>query len=213
MELGNSPQQILHHLKMRGPQSVRLLARRLTMTTMGVRQHLADLAKRELVSRTDQTRQRRGRPLHLWQLTEQGHARFADHHAEVSVELIEVMEQQLGPEALENLILARNESLLREYERALAKSDTSLAGRVKALADLRSAEGYMAEVRLLPDGFLLIENHCPIRTAASRCSHFCAAELALFRQLLEPRASVSRGDYLLAGARRCAYHISPRQPD
>jgi predicted ArsR family transcriptional regulator len=67
----------------------------------------------------------------------------------------------------------------------------------------------MAELRLTPSGWLLIENHCPIFAAASSCSAFCVAELSLFKQLLEGYATVERSDYLLEGARRCAYRIQP----
>ena len=51
------------------------------------------------------------------------------------------------------------------------------------LAQLRSAEGYIAEVSRAADGSLhLIEHHCPIRSAADSCADLCAAELDLFRE-------------------------------
>lgn len=67
----------------------------------------------------------------------------------------------------------------------------------------------MAEIRLLPDGWLLIENHCPICAAAESCQQFCRTELALFQQLFAETATVSRVDHLLSGARRCAYKLVP----
>lgn len=81
------------------------------------------------------------------------------------------------------------------------------------LSELRSAEGYMAEVQPTPDrkGFLLIENHCPICAAAHACQGFCRAELEIFRDALGDGAEVTRTEHLLAGARRCTYRITPRR--
>jgi predicted ArsR family transcriptional regulator len=83
--------------------------------------------------------------------------------------------------------------------------------RLKRLAELRSAEGYMAQVEPLPDqGWLLVESHCPICAAARSCQGFCRHELELFRELLGPEVCVERSEYILGGGRRCAYRITPR---
>ena len=66
-----------------------------------------------------------------------------------------------------------------------------------------------AEVRQLPDNsWLLIENHCPICSAAKNCPRFCESELELFEKLLGDQVEIKRTEYLLEGNRRCAYKIS-----
>ena len=40
------------------------------------------------------------------------------------------------------------------------------------------------------DGYLLVENHCPICTAAAACTGICAAELAVFRAVLGAEVTV-----------------------
>ncbi|MCB1670864.1 MAG: MarR family transcriptional regulator [Gammaproteobacteria bacterium] len=207
MHLSASQQNILGQLKQHGGQSVKVLARRLDMTTMGIRQHLADLLHIGLVTTSVETRQTRGRPLHLWELTELGHSQFPDSHREESCELIEVIREKLGGAVLDDLVDLRNEKLADQYRRFLAdKSD--LGERIRALASLRTRDGYMAEVRFLPDqNWLLIENHCPIVGLAQSCNHYCRAELELFQNLLGDLATVVRTEYLLEGNRRCAYKI------
>lgn len=212
MELATSQQDILQRLKTRGPQSVKILASQLGMTTMGVRQHLAELRGRGLVDQTRETRQTRGRPVHLWKLTGDGHRQFPDGHAQVTLELIDTLRQELGPTRLDRLIDVRSQRLQVRYERVLEASGPTLEDRVTALTALRNEEGFMAEVRLLPDGWLLIENHCPVCAAAKLCQQFCHSELDMFRSLLANYADVERVDHLFAGARRCAYKISPNQP-
>ncbi len=87
-----------------------------------------------------------------------------------------------------------------------------VGARVRALAKLRTAEGYMAEASSEADGaWLLIENHCPVCSAASVCADLCQAELEVFRTVLGPGVKVERSEHLLSGFRRCAYRRNRRQ--
>lgn len=208
MELPKSQDRIMHRLKTRGPQSVKILSKQLDMTTMGVRQHLTDLEAKGLVAQTQEERQTRGRPVHLWKLSKSGHARFPDSHSQTAIELIDVIRSTLGEESLNQLIDSRSEKIEADYRAQLEATAPELQLQIERLAQLRSDEGYMAEVRLLPDGWMLIENHCPICTAATSCQQFCKSELEIFQRLFEKEATVKRTDHLLAGARRCAYKIT-----
>jgi len=208
MELPKSQDRIMHRLKTRGPQSVKILSKQLDMTTMGVRQHLADLESKGLVGQTQEERQTRGRPVHLWKLSAAGHGRFPDMHSQTTIELIDVIRSTLGEQSLNQLIEQRSEKIEVLYREQLGAIEPDLQLQIERLAQLRSDEGYMAEVRLLPDGFMLIENHCPICTAATSCQQFCKTELDVFQRLFEDKAVVTRTDHLLAGARRCAYKIT-----
>lgn len=210
VEHSKSQQQIMHHLKMRGPQSVKILAKQLDMTTMGVRQHLTDLHKKACVGQTQEEKQTRGRPVHLWKLSYKGHQQFPDTHAQVSLELIDVIRSKFGEASLNELIDQRNARVQEHYQLELDSSGNQLEDKLARLSELRSEEGYMAEVRLVPNGWLLVENHCPIYAAAKSCQQFCRSELEMFQQLFAGLARVDRSDYLLAGARRCAYKITPR---
>lgn len=208
MELSKSQLHLLDRLKTRGPQSVKILSNQLDMTTMGIRQHLLDLQSKGLVAQSDAEKQTRGRPIHLWALTKAGHERYPDSHAQVTVELISVIRESFGEDGLNRVISDRGKQVTKNYQAALAELPGDLASRINGLAKLRSSEGYMAEVRLLPDGWLLIENHCPICSAAQECQQFCKTELESFRAVLGDQASIERVDHLLAGARRCAYKVT-----
>ena len=178
------------------------------MTTMGVRQHLAELESKGLVGQTQEERQTRGRPVHLWKLSAAGHGRFPDTHSQTTIEIIDVIRSTLGEQSLNQLIAQRSDKIEAQYREQLGTIAPELQLQIEKLAQLRSDEGYMAEVRLLPDAFMLIENHCPICTAATSCQQFCETELDLFQRLFEDKAIVTRTDHLLAGARRCAYKIT-----
>jgi len=200
--------RILLFLKARGPSVAADLARHLDVTAVAARKHMAALADQGLVRYSDE-RGRVGRPKRLWALTEKAEARFPDSHALLTIELIDTARATFGEDGLDRLVSGREEAMLRRYEDRLG-GKTRLQDRVAAICKLRSEEGYMAEWRRLPDSsLLLVENHCPICAAARRCQGFCRSELELFRRLLGDAATIERAEHILAGARRCAYRISP----
>jgi len=203
-----SSDRLLHALKAAGPQTAAVLAQKLGVTAVAIRQGLDRLAGDGLVAFEDQ-RLSVGRPKRHWRLTAAGHARFPDNHAGLTLELIEATESVFGPEGLDRLIAHREARTLAAYRAALAELP-DLAAKVERLAALRSAEGYMAAASRDADGgLLLVENHCPICAAATRCQSFCRSEIAVFREALGPGAAVERLDHIVLGARRCAYSITP----
>ena len=208
MEFAKSQEQLLLQLKMRGPQSVKVLADQLDMTTMGVRQHLAALAERRLVVQTEQQKQDRGRPLRCWALTAMGHQQFPDAHAQVSVDLIASVRDAFGSAGLDKIIQQRTQQTLNNYRQSIERHRGSVMKQLRALCQLRSEEGYMANVEPVKKGeWLLVENHCPICAAAEACQGFCRSELEVFQDLFAGVAEVERLEHVLAGARRCAYRV------
>jgi predicted ArsR family transcriptional regulator len=117
--------------------------------------------------------------------------------------------ERLGPGALDTLIAAREEEAEQAYRKRLGPA-RALGERIQALAAIRREEGYMARAEPAAEGaWVLVEDHCPICAAATRCQGFCRSELALFQRCLGPGVRVERTEHLLSGARRCAYLVRP----
>ena len=201
--------RILSTLKTRGALGIPDIAKVLNVTVEAVRQQMAKLQAEGWVDAESRS-SGRGRPTQIWRLTGEGHRRFPDTHAEMTVQMISAVIRVFGNTGMDQLIAAREDTMRANYAEAL-RGARSLQTRLERLADIRSREGYMAEFRPEGDGFLFIENHCPICTAAQACTGFCRSELQLFDAVLGPDVSVSRVEHVLAGARRCAYQVSPRQ--
>jgi predicted ArsR family transcriptional regulator len=195
--------RLLMLLKTRGGLTTKALAAALGISVPAVRQHLRALG--EEVEMEEQ-RVGVGRPAQVWRLSAAAQARFPDTHGELTVRLIDSIESSLGPDALDKVIQDRYEQMLEVYRKRL-DGVSSVGGRLRRLAAIRSEEGYMAEVRKDGDRWLLIENHCPICAAATRCQGFCRNELAMFRTVLGDGVSVERVEYLLESADRCAYEV------
>ncbi len=199
----DTAERMLQALKSRGPQPAATLAAACAITPMGAHKCLQGLQEQGLVEAQDEAGAV-GRPKRIWRLSAAGHARFPDRHGDLIAQMLGFMK----PAALESLIEQREAQMLAQYGAALAAHKT-LAGKVKTLAAQRNAEGYMARAEKQGRDWLLIEDHCPICAAAARCQGFCRSELALFQQVLGEDVVVQREEHLLAGARRCAYKISP----
>ncbi len=204
--------RLLMLLKMHGAQSTAAAGEALGTSKENARQQLLRLANDGLVEARSLSLGV-GRPQQVWSLTDAGHAQFPDTHAELTLSLIKSVRQVLGEGALEQVILARESEIQQTYAGALAGLG-DIESRLAALAEERSAEGYMAEWLPAPDGqgWLFLENHCPICAAATVCQGFCRSELDIFRALLGPDFTIEREDHILNGARRCSYRILPAQP-
>jgi predicted ArsR family transcriptional regulator len=201
--------RILFQLKTRGPAETLALAGALRISRQAALQHLERLVADGLVGHVDE-RRGVGRPRRIWSLTDTAQARFPDTHAQLTLEMLDAVRAEFGEAGADRLIARREQATARAYAAALEPAE-GLAARVARLAELRTAEGYMADWSSDPGGgFLLVENHCPICAAAAACQGFCRAELAVFRDVLGPEVTVERIDHILAGARRCAYRITER---
>jgi predicted ArsR family transcriptional regulator len=200
--------RVLVLLKMRGPQTAAELGKATGVTGEAARQQLVRLAAEGLIVATAEPRGV-GRPAQVWALTEVGNARFPDSHGELTAQLIRAIKTQVGEEALDRLIDLRSAESKATYVTAL-KGASDLGERVSRLARARAREGYMAESWPEGEGYLLVENHCPICVAAMACQGFCRAEQDTFREVLGPDVCVERIEHITAGDRRCVYRITPK---
>ena len=202
----NPAERIMMMLKMHGSLTAAALGKKLGTTGEAARQQLSRLADEGLVVASS-TPSGVGRPTQEWGLTEAGHARFPDTHAALTVQILDSVRSLLGDAALDRVIEKRERDTRALYKAAMADRK-SLHDRVAALAELRSAEGYMADWQETNDGnLLLIENHCPICAAATSCQGFCRSELNVFRDVLGTDVIVERAEHVIAGGRRCSYLV------
>ena len=200
---------IVRLLKTEGPLGTALLAERLGLTAMAVRLHLYALQEEGMVTAEDRPVPV-GRPAKFWRLTREADRHFPEAYAELSVALIDAMQDTFGAEGLNRVLVSRCARQREEYAKRIRPADP-LEKKLGELARVRTEEGYMAEVRAEEDGggFLLVENHCPICAAANACQGFCSTELDLFRSVLGPGVEVERVEHIVSGDQRCAYRVRP----
>ncbi|MDO9173358.1 MAG: MarR family transcriptional regulator [Actinomycetota bacterium] len=208
-DLSGAKRRIIERLKRADTATAPELAAEFGLTDTAIRQHMETLEAAELVERVMAPSTGRGRPPVHWRLAPAASSLFADRHHELTVEIIESIRSALGEEALDRVVRTRAERQLATY-RGVLDGASSMKDRVHRIAELRTAEGYLAEAVDGPDHVTLVEHHCPIRGAADSCAGLCSAELDLFQKALGPEVHVAREQHLLDGGQRCAYRVTLR---
>ena len=204
---GSGRDRVLFQLKMHGPQTAARVGKRLDVTAMAVRQHLAVLHGEGVVDFTDE-RRKVGRPARVWQLTAKANDRFPDSHGELVVDMLQAIQRASGEAGLKRLTAERTRTQVESYRARMPSQDRPLEERVAALASIRREEGYMAASRRVRKGTIeLVENHCSISRAAQFCPKLCGGELTLFREVLGDHVTVERIEHMLSGDRRCTFRM------
>ena len=188
--------------------SVKALAQELELTPMAIRLHIHQLRDEGLIAGELEPRTK-GRPATVWSLTDAARRFFPDGHEELVVGLLRSMRETFGADGVRQLLQVRAREQSARYRGAMADCGDAEA-RLERLAELRTAEGYMASVTRDADGaLLLVEDHCPICAAARSCQGLCVSELEVFQEAMGDEVEVTRTDHIIAGARRCAYRVVP----
>ena len=205
-EMSETRMRILQLLKMRAGMTVNQLTDALPISQMGIRQHLAILESENLVEYYRE-KQKRGRPRHIYRLTDQANNLFPTTYANFAVGLMHEVAKFNGPGFINKVFQERMKSQLQAYQQRLQGKD--LSERVKELTRIRDEEGYMACCDENEDDYVLIEHNCPISVIAEEYPYVCEIELGLFRQSLGTK--VVREEHLMQGSHRCCYRIAKRK--
>jgi predicted ArsR family transcriptional regulator len=205
-------QAILLQLRQSGPSSPDELASALGASRTGVLQQLRTLERSNLV-RHETERHGVGRPRHRYDVTPAAQRLFPSNYSGLAAGLLQAI-QSVGGEALLGEVLADHRK--RVGERVLKVLDDRLAehapllDRVRALAVVQDEQGYLSDVQLGPDGTIrLHQRNCAVYQVASGEPAVCAAELALFQDVLG--LDVVRETHIVSGDRCCTFRIdAPR---
>jgi predicted ArsR family transcriptional regulator len=205
----STAERILFLLKTRGPLKTTELASLLELTFEATRQQIQKLQASELIVGVSAPTSGAGRPSLKWALTDTAHNKFPDSHSVLTLHLIESIEGVFGSDGIEKIITSMEATNRQEYVQACSQA-SSLEEKVAILVHIRELAGYMAHMEPAGEGWLLIENHCPICAAARKCQGFCRSELQIFRAAMGDDTLVERCEHLISGDRRCVYNIQPR---
>lgn len=141
---------IIDLLKQQGGMDVMALASEFSLSGMAIRQHLNALKEEGLVTHEEEARPM-GRPAKLWRLTPEANRFFPSGYSELTVSLIHSMREAFGNEGLDKLLAVRDKNMQAQYLQHI--SDVSdIRDKLEKLAEIRTNEGYMAEIKDQDDG-------------------------------------------------------------
>jgi predicted ArsR family transcriptional regulator len=194
-------EEILVLLRRHGRLSAPQLADLLEVTPVGVRRHLALLERDGLVTAAV-SKPKRGRPTAVYRLTDAGLETFPRHYDEVALQALAFLKGQ-DASVLSQFLAWRNERLAASYAKRV--DGATLAERARALADVLSEQGFMAEVEPTPDGLRLCQHNCTVEHLAAELPDLCTSEAKLFERVLG--TPVQREATIVEGGVRCVTQL------
>ncbi|MCB1134657.1 MAG: ArsR family transcriptional regulator [Chlamydiia bacterium] len=192
--------QLLRHLRLKGSLSASALAKKLGVTLSAVRQQLALLDKEGMIQHESRV-QGRGRPEHLYSLTEGAEPVFEKHYDEIALELLQAVERVGGGAQVDAVLAARRELQFERWREELEAVEPD--ARLRRLAELLEAAGYMTQVQKAQDRLVLQEHNCPHLDVARRFPSVCEQERKLFEQLLGQEVQMTQSR--IAGDKHCCF--------
>ncbi len=196
--------EVLVALKKRQPLTARELATQFGLTPNALRRHLKSLEEDELVRYRPVVRGV-GAPVFAYSLSDAGEALFPRAYEPALAEALEAVRAECGEDGVRRVFARRWERQAGEAARGLATLPP--AERAQLLAELLTAEGYMAEARMASaeTGELRVFN-CAMRAVAEQFPEICDAEIRFLEQALG--ATVERREHIAGGCNACAYQFS-----
>jgi len=209
-QLSETRQTILFALKNNGPSTIAELTGRLQMTREAVRLQLMQLEGEGWVEKQirRETGGSGGRPSMEYRITSNGEHLFPKHYDSLTVEVIDAVADELGPEALKQILAAMVESRVNEWEPRL--QGLSLSERVEALKNIYFTDDDYMDVEKTKDGICLVERNCPFFHVAKRRPALCSVTVSVLTRLLGYR--VEREKKFQDGDECCAFRVQLDHP-
>jgi DeoR family suf operon transcriptional repressor len=197
---------VLDLIRVAGSMGVADLANQVQVTPTAIRQRLMRLMAQGLVQR-EAVRNGRGRPKHLYRLTDKGLRLTGSNFADLALALW----QEIG--------LSGNEELQRDMVRRIARAlaaeyadqvqGSTLTERMRSLGELLAQRRIPTSVNDFAHQLAMTAHACPYPKLAEQDRTVCAMEEMLFSELLGQEVKLTRcrldgGGYCCFGADRPA---------
>jgi len=198
-------EKILEIIKKLGKATVKNLTEELQITPMAIRGHLSKLEKEDLIQ-TDHVRQKLGRPLQVFSLTDKGDSFFPKQYGNFAVELLEDL-QTLEEGKIFEMVIQRREDRIIEARKSSINNEESPKMRLQRYCELIEKDGYMPKIEEISEkSFLLTEGNCVVRQIASSFSFCCSSEAKVLSAIF-PDATITKISNQIAGDEKCAYRF------
>lgn len=196
--------ELLVAIKRSQPLTVKDLAERFSVTPNGLRRHLKALEEEGVVRYRREVRGVGG-PVFAYSLTEAGEGLFPRDYVPALADALEVVREEQGVAGVVRIFQRRWAAIAEQAGPSLRT--LPLPERAALLAELLSAQGYMAEAEVLsPTEATIREHNCAIRAVASRFPEVCAAEATFIGDVLGAR--VERRLHIATGCNVCEYKVA-----
>ena len=198
-------QQILNFLKVHGPSTVDQLAEVLELSPVTVRHHLDILRSEELIGEpVVRRRNTRGRPQHLFSLTDKASSYFPKRYHQLASGLLDQLKQHADERTVNVIFTGLTDVMMAEAPRP--DSLTPLPNRLTQAVAYLNAQGYIARWDSVEGGYVVHTCNCPFEAVAPQHAELCGLDARLVSTLVG--SPVERRTHMAEGDSACTYFVS-----
>jgi predicted ArsR family transcriptional regulator len=202
----HSDRQFLERLHQLGGGTVQEICADLGVTATAVRQRLLRLQASNMVAR-ELVRAGRGRPHHVYRVTQAALCELGDNYAELAQILWREMRNIEEPTIRERLVSRVEDALVEQFGKVAPRA--ALSDRMSQLTAALRERGFQVEMDRSGPLPILRENSCPYYELASEDPAICELEQAVFRRVLG--ADVKLTQCCLDGHHCCEFQAVDRE--
>lgn len=199
--------QLLLELKRAQPLTAKELADTFAVSANAVRRHLKELEVEGLVT-YDREQRGHGAPTYVYRLSADGEALFPKRYDEALSHVLDHVAETAGRDAVHRIFLDRFRAHAEQLNRQMTEVD--LEGRIDAVVELLSRQGFMAEWSRDAGAVSIAEHNCAVQAVATRFPEICAAEAEFLAEVLQ--TEVRREAYIPDGCNACRYTVQLAHP-
>ena len=161
--------------------TVQEICAELGVTATAVRQRLTRLLGKRLVDRKIQ-RSGRGRPKHVYHVTETGLRQLGENYADLAIILWRELKRIEEPDVRRRIVDRVRQALVERH--GYSVGGTSLLERMRQLQFRLQEQGFDVDLDTTQSLPILREHHCPYPELAQRDSSICELEQEVFEEIL-----------------------------
>lgn len=208
-QLDPGDREFLERVHRLGGGTVQEICAELNVTATAIRQRLGRLQNLELVTRVKE-QHGRGRPRHVYSVTEAGQRELGDNYADLAMILWREIRRIDVPEIRAYMLDRIRGALVERYGQSV-QSD-SLPDRMRELSRSLADRGFDVESDVSGGGLpILRENACPYYELASSDSEICELEQEVFQIILGTDVELTH--CCLDGHHCCEFQPVTRETD
>ena len=196
-------QNIITLLKKSGGMSIEELSRNISITPMGIRQHLLSLEKKGMVTYAAR-KHGIGRPGFIYRLTDAADELFPKSYDRLALDVLRDVKKYEGPEKVSKIFSWRRDRIFKQKKEAL-DGLTGIEEVLHGLKNLLESEGHLVELDREDDAYRLKTYNCPISKVANEFNDACMQELQMYRELLNRNVTMEQS--MGQGSQSCIFSI------
>lgn len=189
MHVSDTRREILSEIKKSGEISIPELTKKLNIVTNAVRGHMVLLEKENLVA-YKWFRQKRGRPLKIYKLSEDAEAHFPKKYDYFLNELIKEIIQLEGVEKFQQILKSMSKRWADEIKSKLNLTGLPFDETLNRYISYLNDQGYLASLQRSNHGYTILNYNCIYRNTARNYKELCGIVPAILKELIDAKVSL-----------------------